>query len=217
MRQPGWRTPWFAELIRNYGRQHPLVQLEVDLSARRVNLVEEDFDLAPRVTHAHHRGLSPVPSNRPSPWLLLKNFSIGQASRPRSTIWRAATFSRTTQFHPTAIDLELAERASYYPAHALRSSSETFLHLRCPLLALECCFRRSYRDGRSLTILYMRMAFQLRRSPTPSLCLHRLALSHAHPPDGRFTSYHIMRIYLTFNFARHKLERMQTEGNDEVR
>jgi DNA-binding transcriptional LysR family regulator len=55
---PAWMANvWFAELIRDYVRQYSLVQLEVDFSARRVNLVEEGFDLALRVTHTHHPGL----------------------------------------------------------------------------------------------------------------------------------------------------------------
>lgn len=55
---PAWMAnAWFAELIHDYVRKYPLAQLEVDFSARRVNLVEEGFDLAVRVTHAHHPGL----------------------------------------------------------------------------------------------------------------------------------------------------------------
>jgi DNA-binding transcriptional LysR family regulator len=43
---PVWMAnAWFAELVRDYGREYPLVQLELDLSARRVNLVEEGLIL----------------------------------------------------------------------------------------------------------------------------------------------------------------------------
>lgn len=47
----------FAAFVRDYGERYPQVRLEIDFTGRKVNLVEEGFDLALRVTHAHHPGL----------------------------------------------------------------------------------------------------------------------------------------------------------------
>ena len=48
---PVWMAnPIFAQVVADYGTRYPKVQLEIDLSARLVNLVEEGFDLALRAT-----------------------------------------------------------------------------------------------------------------------------------------------------------------------
>jgi DNA-binding transcriptional LysR family regulator len=130
---PAWMAnTWFAEFVRDYGRQYPLVQLEIDFSARRVNLVEEGFDLTLRVTHAPHPGLvaraiaavtfalvasrefldrTGVPSSLDD--LEGRDFLAYNAvpSDGRLT-WDWPSGRRTIRFRP-----------------ALRSSNETFLHL----------------------------------------------------------------------------------------
>lgn len=48
---PVWMAnPAFARLLVAFRAQHPAVKLDLDLSGRKVNLVEEGFDLALRVT-----------------------------------------------------------------------------------------------------------------------------------------------------------------------
>ncbi|WP_126420483.1 LysR family transcriptional regulator [Asticcacaulis excentricus] len=55
---PVWMaTPQFAHLIRMFHDQCPEVVLELDLSARMVNLVEEGFDLAIRAATSFEPGL----------------------------------------------------------------------------------------------------------------------------------------------------------------
>lgn len=43
-------TPAFVSLLADYRNMYPEVRLDVDLSGRMVNLVEEGFDLALRVS-----------------------------------------------------------------------------------------------------------------------------------------------------------------------
>src|SRR5262249_49517097 len=48
---PVWMAnPVFASLLADYRSRYPEVRFDVDLSGRRVNLVEEGFDLALRAT-----------------------------------------------------------------------------------------------------------------------------------------------------------------------
>jgi DNA-binding transcriptional LysR family regulator len=55
---PVWMAnPLFASLLADFRARHPDVTLEIDLSGRLVNLVEEGFDLALRVTAAPDPGL----------------------------------------------------------------------------------------------------------------------------------------------------------------
>jgi DNA-binding transcriptional LysR family regulator len=55
---PVWMAnPLFASLLADYRARHPDVTLEIDLSGRLVNLVEEGFDLALRVTASPDPGL----------------------------------------------------------------------------------------------------------------------------------------------------------------
>ncbi|WP_298333031.1 LysR family transcriptional regulator [Asticcacaulis sp.] len=55
---PVWMaTPQFAHIIRSFHDQCPDVVLELDLSARMVNLVEEGFDLAIRAANSLEPGL----------------------------------------------------------------------------------------------------------------------------------------------------------------
>lgn len=55
---PVWlATPRFARLIAAFRRQHPGVVLELDLSARMINLVEDGYDLAIRVARSLEPGL----------------------------------------------------------------------------------------------------------------------------------------------------------------
>jgi len=58
MSAPVWMAnPLFAEVLADYRARYPDVTLEIDLSGRLVNLVEEGFDLALRVTSAPDPGL----------------------------------------------------------------------------------------------------------------------------------------------------------------
>jgi DNA-binding transcriptional LysR family regulator len=58
MSAPVWMAnPQFAKILSEYAARYPDVQLDVDLSARQVNVVEEGFDLALRVTASTHPGL----------------------------------------------------------------------------------------------------------------------------------------------------------------
>ncbi len=50
-------NPAFAVLVSRYHQRHPDVTLELDLSARMVNLVEDGFDLAIRVSSSLEPGL----------------------------------------------------------------------------------------------------------------------------------------------------------------
>ncbi|MBL8791236.1 MAG: LysR family transcriptional regulator [Rhizobiales bacterium] len=55
---PVWMAnPAFAVLVSRYHQRHPDVTLELDLSARMINLVEDGFDLAIRVTSSLEPGL----------------------------------------------------------------------------------------------------------------------------------------------------------------
>jgi DNA-binding transcriptional LysR family regulator len=55
---PVWMAnPLFASLLADFRARHPDVTLEIDLSGRLVNLVEEGFDLALRVTASPDPGL----------------------------------------------------------------------------------------------------------------------------------------------------------------
>jgi DNA-binding transcriptional LysR family regulator len=55
---PVWMAnPLFAGLLADYRARYPDVTIEIDLSGRMVNLVEEGFDLALRVTAAPDPGL----------------------------------------------------------------------------------------------------------------------------------------------------------------
>lgn len=47
----------FADAIAQYLQRHPGVELDIDLSGRQVNLVDEGFDLALRVTNSLSEGL----------------------------------------------------------------------------------------------------------------------------------------------------------------
>ena len=55
---PVWlANPAFVSLLADYRRRYPQVQLDLDLSGRLVNLVEEGFDLALRMTASLDEGL----------------------------------------------------------------------------------------------------------------------------------------------------------------
>jgi DNA-binding transcriptional LysR family regulator len=130
---PVWMAnTWFAELIRDYGRQYPLVQLEIDFSARRVNLVEEGFDLALRVTHAHHPGLiaraiAPVTFALVASREFLDRTGVPSslddlAGRDFLAYNSVPSDGRLTWDWPSG-------RRTIRLRAALRSSNETFLHL----------------------------------------------------------------------------------------
>ena len=55
---PVWMAnPAFAEVLADYHRRYPAVRVDIDLSGRVVNLVEEGFDLALRATTSPNSGL----------------------------------------------------------------------------------------------------------------------------------------------------------------
>ena len=130
---PVWMAnPLFAKVLADYQARHPEVQLDVDLSGRLVNLVEEGFDLALRATGAPDDALIARPITTVPFHMVASPAYLNRIGRPK----RVADLSGQALLHyalyPLGTSFTLqgeqgSETVKFNPV--LRSGNETLLHL----------------------------------------------------------------------------------------
>ncbi|UQR63352.1 LysR family transcriptional regulator [Bradyrhizobium sp. C-145] len=120
----------FAGVLADYQARYPDVRLDVDLSGRLVNLVEEGFDLALRATGAPDEALIARPITRVPFYLVAAPAFLKRAGRP-------ATFADLSGQALLHYALYPGESFSFQGEHGpetvklnpvLRSANETLLH-----------------------------------------------------------------------------------------
>ncbi|MGY4329034.1 DNA-binding transcriptional LysR family regulator [Bradyrhizobium sp. LB7.2] len=121
----------FAGVLADYQARYPEVRLDVDLSGRMVNLVEEGFDLALRATGAPDEALIARPITNVPFYLVAAPAYLKRAGRP-------ATFADLSGQALLHYALYPSESFSFQGAHGtetvkldpvLRSANETLLHM----------------------------------------------------------------------------------------
>jgi DNA-binding transcriptional LysR family regulator len=132
MTGPVWLgTPAFVSVLADYRNQYPEVRLDVDLSGRMVNLVEEGFDLALRVSANLGPSLIARPIAPVSFHLVGSPGYLNRVGRPRSAAqlsehatlsYSLSTFGNTLLVHGP----QGPESLNVTPI--LQSNSETLLH-----------------------------------------------------------------------------------------
>ena len=130
---PVWMAnPLLAKVLADYQARHPEVQLDVDLSGRLVNLVEEGFDLALRATGAPDDALIARPITTVPFHMVASPAYLNRIGRPK----RVADLSGQALLHyalyPLGTSFTLqgeqgSETVKFNPV--LRSGNETLLHL----------------------------------------------------------------------------------------
>jgi DNA-binding transcriptional LysR family regulator len=130
---PVWMAnPLLAKALADYQARHPEVQLDVDLSGRLVNLVEEGFDLALRATGAPDDALIARPITTVPFHMVASPAYLNRIGRPK----RVADLSGQALLHyalyPLGTSFTLqgeqgSETVKFNPV--LRSGNETLLHL----------------------------------------------------------------------------------------
>jgi DNA-binding transcriptional LysR family regulator len=130
---PVWMAnPMFARILADYQVRHPEVTLDVDLSGRLVNLVEEGFDLALRATAAPDEALIARPITKVAFHMVASPAYLDRVGRPtRLTDLSGQPLLHYSLYAPGA-SLTFhgphgEETAKFNPV--LRSSNETLLHL----------------------------------------------------------------------------------------
>jgi len=82
---PVWfANPLFVGLLADYQARYPRVQLDIDLSGRLVNMIDEDFDLALRVTGSPDESLIARPLARIVMQLVASPAYLDRAGRPKT-------------------------------------------------------------------------------------------------------------------------------------
>ena len=82
---PVWfASSGFVKVLADYRKRYPDVQLDIDLSGRLVNLVDEGFDLALRATHTPHEGLIARPITKIPFHLVAAPSYLNERGRPTS-------------------------------------------------------------------------------------------------------------------------------------
>jgi DNA-binding transcriptional LysR family regulator len=121
----------FAGVLADYQARYPEVRLDIDLSGRLVNLVEEGFDLALRATAAPDESLIARPITKIAFYLVGAPAYLERAGRPA----KLSDLSRQALLHYA---LYPGESFSFAGEHgvetvkinpALRSANETLLHM----------------------------------------------------------------------------------------
>ncbi|RXH22072.1 LysR family transcriptional regulator [Bradyrhizobium zhanjiangense] len=121
----------FAGVLADYQARYPDVRLDVDLSGRLVNLVDEGFDLALRATGAPDEALIARPITRVPFYLVAAPAFLKRAGRP-------ATFADLSGQALLHYALYPGESFSFQGEHGpetvklnpvLRSANETLLHV----------------------------------------------------------------------------------------
>jgi DNA-binding transcriptional LysR family regulator len=132
MSGPVWLgTPAFVSLLADYQSQYPEVRLDIDLSGRMVNLVDEGFDLALRVSANLGQSLIARPIAPVRFHLVASPDYLKRAGRPRNAaqLSEFATMSYTLSAFTNTLLVhgpQGAEAIKISPI--LQSNSETLLH-----------------------------------------------------------------------------------------
>ncbi|MBR0835430.1 LysR family transcriptional regulator [Bradyrhizobium manausense] len=129
---PVWMAnTMFAGVLADYQARYPEVRLDVDLSGRLVNLVEEGFDLALRATGAPDEALIARPITSVPFYMVAAPAFIKRAGRPATfadlagqallhyALYPGESFSFTGEHGPETVKLN----------PVLRSGNETLLHM----------------------------------------------------------------------------------------
>lgn len=129
---PVWMAnPMFARILPDYQARYPEVRLDVDLSGRMVNLVEEGFDLALRATGAPDEALIARPITRVPFYMVAAGAYLKRPGRP-------AKFADIAGHALLHYALYPGESFSFAGEHGtetvklnpvLRSGNETLLHM----------------------------------------------------------------------------------------
>jgi DNA-binding transcriptional LysR family regulator len=162
MSGPVWLgTPAFVGLLADYQLQYPEVRLDVDLSGRLVNLVEEGFDLALRVSATLGQALIARPIAPVRFQLVGSPSYLNKAGRPQRAAQLSEHATMSYSLSPTAQGLQVhgphgVETIKTSPI--LQSNSETLLHLAAlhgmGLVFLpQVMVREDVRNGRLETLL----------------------------------------------------------------
>jgi DNA-binding transcriptional LysR family regulator len=130
---PVWMAnPMFAKILADYQVRHPEVTLDVDLSGRLVNLVEEGFDLALRATSVPDEALIARPITKVTFHMVASPAYLDRVGRPtRLTDLSGQPLLQYSLYTPganvTFQGPHGEETARFNPI--LRSGNETLLHL----------------------------------------------------------------------------------------
>jgi DNA-binding transcriptional LysR family regulator len=130
---PVWLgTPGFVSVLADYQRQYPEVRLDVDLSGRMVNLVDEGFDLALRVSATLGHSLIARPIGPVRFHLVASPGYLAKAGRPLHAAQLPEHAMMSYSLSPIANGMTVngpqgAETIKIVPI--LQSNSETLLHL----------------------------------------------------------------------------------------
>jgi DNA-binding transcriptional LysR family regulator len=132
---PVWMAnPLFASLLTDYRARYPEVTLDVDLSGRLVNLVDEGFDLALRVTDSPDSGLiARAIADAPFYFVASPKF-LARSGRPASLDDLKGApllaYSIVAGDGVVTLDTEQGRRTIRFTA-VLQSGNETLLHHAC--------------------------------------------------------------------------------------
>jgi DNA-binding transcriptional LysR family regulator len=130
---PVWMAnPMFAKVLADYQVRHPEVTLDVDLSGRLVNLVEEGFDLALRATAAPDEALIARPITKVAFHMVASPAYLDRVGRPTRLTDLSGQPLLQYSLYAGAASLTFQgplgeETAKLNPV--LRSGNETLLHL----------------------------------------------------------------------------------------
>ena len=124
----------FERLLADYRARYPDVTLKVDLSGRLVNVVEEGFDLAPRVTASPDPGLiARTIADAPFCFAASRKF-LDDRGRPTTLDdLQAAPLLAYSLVHGSGVVTQDTEqgRKTVKFTPILQSSNETLMHLAC--------------------------------------------------------------------------------------
>jgi DNA-binding transcriptional LysR family regulator len=130
---PVWMAnPMFAKILADYQVRHPEVTLDVDLSGRLVNLVEEGFDLALRATAVPDEALIARPITKVAFHMVASPAYLDRVGRPTRLTDLSGQPLLQYSLYAGGASLTFQgpqgeETAKFNPV--LRSSNETLLHL----------------------------------------------------------------------------------------
>jgi DNA-binding transcriptional LysR family regulator len=130
---PVWMAnPMFAKVLADYQVRYPEVTLDVDLSGRLVNLVEEGFDLALRATAAPDEALIARPITKVAFHMVASTAYLDRVGRPTRLSDLSGQPLLQYSLYAGAASLTFQgplgeETAKLNPV--LRSGNETLLHL----------------------------------------------------------------------------------------